>query len=84
MIPVTDLQNWMPHKNRFLWDLQLILCFVKYINSASQTSLSSLIQFSQQSDQEMKLNGEQRLKPVPVQAGQQDESCSSTKQDVIP
>lgn len=40
MIPVTDLQNWMPHKNRFLWDLQLILCFVKYINSASQTSLS--------------------------------------------
>lgn len=37
MIPVTDLLNWIPHKNRFLWDLQLILYFVKYINSASQT-----------------------------------------------
>lgn len=60
MTPITDLLNWIPHKNRFLWDLQLILYFVKYINSASQTWFFSLIQFSQQSEQEIKLNGEPR------------------------
>lgn len=76
MSPVTDLQNWMPHKNRFFWDLQLILYFVKCINSASQTHFRPSFNSANKVNKKCKLNGEQRLKPLSVEGGQQDESCS--------